>query len=72
MLRSAQTDGLASNLLDYPYFEGSPQPHSCLMYTYLCYRYEGDEDDSAVLVMRNKAIQDDTKAAGRTGSVALI
>ena len=82
MLRSAQTDGLASNLLDYPYFEGSPHRHNCLMYTYnhrniiiyytFIHIYDGDKDDIAVLVMRNKAIQDDTKPAGRTESVALI
>ena len=30
------------------------------------------KDDIAVLVMRNKAIQVDTKPAGRTESVALI
>ena len=66
MLRSAQTDGLASNLPDYPYFEGSEKRHSCLVFTYIYKYIHGDNDDIAALVMRNKAIQVDTKAAGRT------
>lgn len=36
------------------------------------YTYGDDNDDIAGLVMRNKAIQVDTKPAGRTESVAVI
>ena len=61
------------NLPDYPYFEGSQRRHcTVVFYVDNIYTYGDDNDDIAGLVMRNKAIQVDTKPAGRTESVALI
>ena len=51
-----------------PIFWGVTAP-SLLSYVHI---YGDDNDDIAALVMRNKAIQVDTKPAGRTESVAMI
>ena len=58
----AWTDGLGSNLPDYPYFE----QNSCCYYVHID---DEEIDDETEIVMRNKAIQVDTNPAGMVGLI---
>ena len=58
----AWTDGLGSNLPDYPYFE----QNGCCYYVHID---DEESDDETEIVMRNKAIQVDTNPAGRVGLI---